>query len=584
MQFSGAVEVLPVEIVEAEPLTIFSERANAWPIETVYSDYTIADQSLYDSISKFSGVVSRGDLSGGSPNFSIRGSSEYGRTLLLYNGTPLNLMDGLGASSLLIPQETTHSTFVLKGASSVLYGSDAIGGAINIIPHTYDRAVVRGGLGSFGRKSIYGAHPILKSENHKLQITGFSNSIDGDFPYKYNSQEQEREPNGFHLQRFTITGQHKVSSYTVKETLIYGQSFGGTPGPVDLPYPTHYDRTSLLGSLLLEKNVSARGLLSFRSTGIFNEFFNTDASGKTRWYSSQIAESVSYKNAFSDQHSAEFFIDYMHDEFENKPNTTKRLVNNRVEPGIIFKYSPDQNYFLSPGIRYLPSEGLLIKSLIAGQDRPGMKTWISYSEGYRNPSFSQKFFQSPLFNGNPSLKPEKSDQIEIGFGKKGSLSSANLLQRLGLEAAVYSTQYRDFIQYDGGSPGSYFNASDVNFWGADLSVGLNYQIWSTKISYSHIQPDITLTLMPKQKFSLVFGAQLGPVIAEVVQTHWDRYMLTQTKATGAWDVFDLNFRTIGLSDWTAKISVQNIFDNSRTFTSGYPEPGRQFITSLERFF
>lgn len=582
VHFVHAIEVLPVEIIEAPALDVFSDRAEIWPSEKVYTDYTVSDQSLYDSIGKFSTIGSRGDLSGGSPHFSIRGSSESARTLVLYNGIPLNVLDGLGAGSLLLPQETTHSIYALKGPSSVLYGSDAVGGAINIIPYTYTRGVIRAGVGSFGRRSLYAAAPILKKEDHKLQLTSFTNFIDGDFPYESNGTESERRPNHLRMGRMTLSGSHKLSGFSLNETLIYAESFGATPGPVDAPYVTQFNRKSLLGSFTVQKNIAARDTITLRSTGVYNEFFNTDFS-TTRWYSGQLSESASYKKTFSDQVNGEFFLDYFYDEFENKPNT-RFLSDTRFEPGIILNYAPDQTYFISPGLRYVPDVGLLIKSIIMGQDQLGLRTWISYSEGYRNPSFTQKYFQSALFNGNPSLKPEKSDQVELGFSKKQNLNSQNIFERIAFEASVYTTNYTDFIEYTGGTPSSYRNAGALNIFGFDISTGLNYAIWSTQVSYSYIEPDAPINLTPKQKWSLVIGAQLGPVIAEAVQTHWNPYNLTNTDKTGSWDVFDLNIRTIGLSDWTVKASVQNIFDNKRQFTLNYPEPGRQFLASVERTF
>lgn len=88
------------------------------------------------SISKVLTQIPGIDNLGG--QISIRGSSGYAygvgsRVLVLLDGLPLQSGDR-GASELdLVPVDNIKSVEVIKGASSVLYGSAALGGVINII-------------------------------------------------------------------------------------------------------------------------------------------------------------------------------------------------------------------------------------------------------------------------------------------------------------------------------------------------------------------------------------------------------------------------------------------------------------------
>jgi len=64
---------------------------------------------------------------------SIRGSSE-GQVLVLLNGQRLNLPQGGGVDFSTLPLFGIDRVEVIRGASSSLYGSDAIAGVVNLIP------------------------------------------------------------------------------------------------------------------------------------------------------------------------------------------------------------------------------------------------------------------------------------------------------------------------------------------------------------------------------------------------------------------------------------------------------------------
>lgn len=76
------------------------------------------------------------DIIDGQPN--IRGSSGYAygagsRVLLMLNGLPLLSPDASFAQFDLIPVDNINQIEIMKGASSVLYGSSALGGVINVL-------------------------------------------------------------------------------------------------------------------------------------------------------------------------------------------------------------------------------------------------------------------------------------------------------------------------------------------------------------------------------------------------------------------------------------------------------------------
>ncbi len=85
-------------------------------------------------------------------DLSIRGSS-YGQTLVLLNGLRLNdVQSGHHNMDIPIPLAGVTRIEVLRGSGSTLYGSDAVGGAINIItePPREGEIRLRTAIGNFG--------------------------------------------------------------------------------------------------------------------------------------------------------------------------------------------------------------------------------------------------------------------------------------------------------------------------------------------------------------------------------------------------------------------------------------------------
>ncbi|HEY2018011.1 MAG TPA: TonB-dependent receptor, partial [Bryobacteraceae bacterium] len=85
-------------------------------------------------------------------DLSIRGSS-FGQTLVLLNGQRLNdVQSGHHNMDIPIPLDAVSRVEVMRGSGSTMYGSDAVGGVINIItePPQGSEFRLRGALGSFG--------------------------------------------------------------------------------------------------------------------------------------------------------------------------------------------------------------------------------------------------------------------------------------------------------------------------------------------------------------------------------------------------------------------------------------------------
>lgn len=115
--------------------------------------------TIGDLLKDVPGVEVNNDGSQGLKRIGIRGEDAY-RTLVLVDGQKISEHKSMSGTPMLIDPASVERIEVIKGPNSVLYGSDAIGGVINIItkknadkPFTADIAAGYDGSGDAWRES-----------------------------------------------------------------------------------------------------------------------------------------------------------------------------------------------------------------------------------------------------------------------------------------------------------------------------------------------------------------------------------------------------------------------------------------------
>lgn len=149
-------------------------------------------RELTDALAEVPGVsISTGE--GNTRDISIRGMGpQY--TLILVDGkrmstresrTSAGTVNNISETGMLPPLEAIERIEVIRGPMSSLYGSDALGGVVNIITRRIGKewqgsvrvngtAQLDGGFGSYGESSFYLSGPLI-GERLGLQLTGSAN-------------------------------------------------------------------------------------------------------------------------------------------------------------------------------------------------------------------------------------------------------------------------------------------------------------------------------------------------------------------------------------------------------------------------
>jgi len=203
-----------------------------------------------------------------------------------------------------------------------------------------------------------------------------------------------------------------------------------------------------------------------------------------------------------------------------------------------------------------------------------VRVYASYGQGFRSPTLNEQF--SPgyggQFAGNPALDPERSRSAELGLEVTPSAS-----QRF--KANLYSTRVRDLISFTGPN----FRAENIaraNIDGAELTYDFTADPWLLHAAYTWQDPrdadtDSQLLRRPKQKFTTVAERRFGERLragAELVYSgrrddigglELPSYAIVNLRATIA-----IN------RDWSLIARLENIGDRDYELVHGYNTPGR----------
>ena len=186
-----------------------------------------ASDDLLDAVQDTPGLSLSPRQAGGRKTFSLRGMNDA-HTLMLVDGRRISATDDVVGHSDYqygwVPMSAVERVEVIRGPLSALYGSEALGGVVNVITRwpteKWEGAITlsaqrasdhqRGGTGS--KASIYAAGPL--GENLTLRIDGEKGHVGSiATPDRTLSEIEGRRPgNAGITARYTLNPQHRFEA------------------------------------------------------------------------------------------------------------------------------------------------------------------------------------------------------------------------------------------------------------------------------------------------------------------------------------------------------------------------------------
>ena len=197
----------------------------------------------------------------------------------------------------------------------------------------------------------------------------------------------------------------------------------------------------------------------------------------------------------------------------------------------------------------------------------------SYGEAFRAPSLGDLYF--PGF-GNPELRPERSRGAELGAeGEAGPWR---------LAATLFENRLRDLVQFDFVSflP---FNTGRARTRGLELEARATFAAGWLRASATRLEAEDRATGAPLLRRPRTAAALAGGVAAGQWALHGGVRYVGERTDVGSIELAAYTVAEAGVS-WqaTARIQpyarVENLFDRAYEEVTGYPAPGRTWIAGV----
>lgn len=386
-------------------------------------------------------VVQSGGI-GRSTSVFLRGANSH-HTLVIIDGVEMN--DPSSPNGYFdfahLTVDNIERIEILRGAQSVLYGSDAIGGVIQIFSKEGS------GKNSIKFNSETGTY---STYNESLQLSGSKNNM------QYSLSLSRRDSDGFSATSAAVGSSesdgYRNSSfsanfgYSLSQSYSLGLNLGATNGNADidksfgnLDDPNYYNSAkSRILSLNFGKNSknsswSMNSRLSIMNSKLeskddYDRINNLDFSvlnsegGKVKFETQflfEISETVKLtvgEETEKEKYNSSYFSRSIWGPYAD---TVKEVKSSTSGLFALSEFSFNNNWFITMGVRvdYHEKFKEVATFRITSAylfEKQMLKLKANYGTGFKTPSLFQLFHQ---LYGNPDLSPEKSKSWEVGLEK-----------------------------------------------------------------------------------------------------------------------------------------------------------------------
>lgn len=382
----------------------------------------------------------------------IRGT-KTAQTLVLIDGVRVGSASSGGASLQHLNLEQIERVEVLRGARSAVYGSDAIGGVIQIFTRRSAGEGLQGRVRlAAGNKGVWERSAGVSGgdENTRFNLSASLDEMTG-FDRTHNSYSSDADHDAY---------RNKAISFSLSH--VFNEQFSAGVNVLDQRGKTEYDNPFGRFDMNTFTSFAAQPYDEYAvsSTSVFAELQANEqltsrlelghSEDKASSYDKLFAgrddfdtyrDSAAWLNTFAinTQHTVLAGVDYTKDKLHSTENFEK---DSRWNQAVFIQHSYKGEVFGTElGLRHDKNQQFgsentwnAALSLPVGQSNEFV---LSYAEGFRAPTFNDLYY--PMY-GNPNLKAEKSKSYELQL-------RSQLADTVRLETSIYQTKIRDQIQY-----------------------------------------------------------------------------------------------------------------------------------------
>lgn len=537
VQWGGtAVHAAELQEFTLDPMVVTAQRMERRDVDVPASTTILSNQDLVNTgaqnlqvaLGRVPGLAYKTFAPGGGAmgtmanEIAIRGVSNG--TLVLLNGSPMNLRGKYFLDA--IPIDTVEKVEVIKGGSSVLYGSEAMGGVINIITKKEFNNSVTAGIGNYGQQK-YG----VTVGTDKLSV-GYNIEKWGDVNWISESHDKGDK-------HTDMTGSDKRNlflNYNINDNLQFLYNYFETDVDYDVWFDAPYKDIKAFGKTLQQNRcyvskqnlvqlmykddtfkanlhynqnkLMADGYTNYTTSGSYSgKMYDTDEKNRTYGIDLQKQFQVSDKSnlILGTTYQNEFYDDFGGDGHKSNRKITDRHIYAAFAQ---YDHKFDNKNELILGMRetwttagYLGQnyDDLSLSAQYLYKLNDNESLYASYVESFIMPTFAQMYGASAGASANPDLMPQDGKNYEVGYKKYNNDHI--------WKAAVYHTDISDNITPKWNTGDSTYTYKNEDFKNTGL--------------------ELTCEIDGKNGFSYSYGINYGnPKVKEsgknAKKPYWDR--------------------------------------------------------------
>lgn len=597
-------------VVVLDTITVTTPLRRESSLERSTSSVTVIDEaeirrsaaldlpSLLRSVAGLS--INQSGGMGSRTGVSIRGAKPQ-QTLVLINGVNIKGITAGEASIFNIPLDAVERIEIAKGAHSAQYGSDAIGGVINIITRS------GGNCGkdicttvSAGVSHPWGGHAGVRVGGTAPDGATFSlgGRVIGTRGYDFTTPgnpDNEPDDDGFLQGSLDFAYDKELGWGAIHASGLYARSrnqYDATPlNWTGQPNPNEADNDLFAGKVGVRIDHTEDWLsrVEFSTALDHQKNFRRGTTANDVYGTTRYGIAASTQRTF-DLGAARNVLILGAEAFHEKVDSTVAYnVTARDLAAGYAQYSLEfSGLTVDAGVRYDHNSqfgGATTYNLGASyQIVPGLTARASHGTGFRAPTFNDLYW--PVF-GNPNLQPETSKTYEIGLRWQPTADTV-------LDIAYYDTRLRNF--FDPVAGGGVVNVDAARIRGVEVSLAHHFnERWYGAATLDLREPkDLTngLDLLRQERVRASLEVGFRPI---------EKLNLAARVLFGGKrpDTDPVTFGRITVPSYTTldltaiysfdensdlKVSVENLFDKNYTTTAGYRSPGRTVNVSYTKTF
>ncbi|GGB98028.1 TonB-dependent receptor [Marinobacterium zhoushanense] len=537
------------------------------------------------------------ELLGSTPGITLANSGGRGKStsIFLRGSNPdqvLVLIDGIKVGSATLGTtafehlavDQIERIEIVRGPRSSLYGSEAIGGVIQIFTRRYAEGFTprfSTGIGSNDSRDVsLGASGGTDTGWYNLDISdfsteGFNAKEEGSFGYN-------PDDDGYDNRSWALSGGYRFSD-RAKGRLSWSRNEGDNEydgGSSFDDYATQQRLDTLSTALeLTPRDDWALTLSLGRSRDESTQY--GDGEYQSHIDTERDIASIVSEHQLGGMNQLTWGVDYQQDEVDSSNDYAQTSRDNAALFGLYQLYFGAQDIAVS--LRQDDNEqfgGHTTGSLAWGiQLDSELRLFASYGTAFKAPTFNDLYWPETAFSiGNPDLVPEESESFEIGLsGKHAGLHwSANL----------YQTEIDNLIAWALNDDSKYMptNVARARIRGLELSAATRLAGWQLQggldlMDPKNLEDDSLLSRRPRKVLKLAadrdFGDwSLGGSLLAVGKrkdssAHLAGYTRVDLRA---------GYRLGG--DWWLKGRIDNLLDEQYQTVNRYNQPDREYWLSL----